>query len=273
MLNFRAAQGTTLGMSKETYVSEEFRSDRGITDMRHGTKQVNGDLEFELSYGAFDAWLESACFGAWSSNVLKTGTTMKSFSFEIGFTDIARYHLITGLVVNTMKLSIPPTGIVRGTFGCIGKGFSTSGSQQGAPSDVATGLPFSAVQSTLTEGGSGIAIVTGLEINLDNGLEPNFVVGSDVSSELSYGRSNITGTLTAKFISSALLDKFINETSSSLTVSLTDGTSTLLINLPRIKYSGGALPIDTEQSLTLSMPFQALRDSSSASNIVITRTP
>ena len=43
--------GTTLALTKEALQSNELRADRQIADMRHGNKQVGGDISTELSFG------------------------------------------------------------------------------------------------------------------------------------------------------------------------------------------------------------------------------
>lgn len=59
--------GTTLGMAKGTQLSEELRADRHISDYRHGTRQIGGDISFELSYGgAFDLLLAAVLCGTWA---------------------------------------------------------------------------------------------------------------------------------------------------------------------------------------------------------------
>lgn len=112
--------GTTLMTQKESFQSEEIRNDRQIVDLRHGTRTAEGDINFELSYGAFDDWLEAALFGTWATNVLKVGVTPKSFTVERAFDDVSQYFPFTGVMVNTMSLSISPNAMVTGTFGVIG---------------------------------------------------------------------------------------------------------------------------------------------------------
>lgn len=57
--------GTTLALTKESFQSEERRSDRQIDDFRHGLKQVGGEHNFELSYTSFDDFLEACLGGQW----------------------------------------------------------------------------------------------------------------------------------------------------------------------------------------------------------------
>lgn len=272
MLNLRHTSASP-NLVKTGLVSQEIRSDREIIDARHGVQRVQGQIGFELSYGAFDAWLEAACFGAFSTDVLKGGTTLKSFTLESRHTDIAQYRAFTGVVVDQMSLTIRPDAIVTGTFDILGQDMGISGTTLDAsPDDVATNLPFDSFQGSINEGGSSIAIVTGLDINLQNGITPAYVIGSAQTPQMIPSRRNITGTVTAYFENATLLNKFINETESSIDVTLTDAAGNdLTIDLPRIKYMGGEVPVNGEGEIILSLPFQALRDSTEATSIKITR--
>lgn len=263
--------GGGLNLNKEQYQSAEMRADRQIVSHRHGPRQGLGTIPFELSYGSFDDLLESAMFGAWATNVLKAGTTQKSFTIERRFTDISQYLRYTGCIVNTMSLTIPNTGIVTGEFGFFAKDMNTSGTSLGTPTDVTTNEPFVAAGGTLTEGGSPFAAVTALSINLENGVGPNFAVGSNLTRDPSYGKSMVTGTLEAYFEDLTLYNKFLNETISSLSMDLTDGVNTLTLSLPRIKYTGAEIPVDGEGSIKASLPFVALRDTTAATQFQITR--
>ena len=99
-------------------------------------------------------------------------------------------------------------------------------------------------------------------------------MGSNTTPAIVPGRSNLTGTVSAYFENATLLTKFIAETESSIEFTLGNGTTksyTFLI--PRIKYSGGDNPASGEGPIVISMPFQALYDSSEATNLKITRIP
>jgi hypothetical protein len=135
-----------------------------------------------------------------------------------------------------------------------------------------TTSPFDSFSGTISEGGAAIATVTGLDISLDNGAEASFVIGDATTPCITLANSNLTGTLTAQFNDSALLAKFIDETETSLEFSLTDGTSTQTFLLPRIKYTGGSVPVSDDGLVTISLPFQALLDSTEGTNIKITRS-
>lgn len=268
--------GSSLVLNKDSFQSEQLRDDRQISDLRHGVKQVNGDINFEFSYGEYDTFLEHALFGTYSTNTLKAGTTEKSMTIERGFADITQYVPFTGCEISSMSLSIAANAIVTGTFSIVGQ--STTG-YSGTPLDASptpsqTTSPFDSFTGELKEGGAAIAVITSIELNLDNAITPNFVVGSDETPQVTAGRSNLTGTVTAFFEDATLINKFINETESSIELTLGDGLSesyTFLI--PRIKYSGGDNSTADEGPIEISMPFQALYDTGEATNLKITRIP
>lgn len=279
--------GTTLGLSKEALQSEEIRDDRQIADFRHGARQVGGDISIELSYGSFDKILEALLGGTWATDTpalgtdqLKAGTTRRSFTVERYFGDILTadkpFHRFTGVEFNTLQLQINANAMITGTIGVVGKDMLTDTViVTGATYNPATTTsPLDSFTGTLNENGTPIAVITEIQLKLDNGLDPRFVVGSKTTLRPSIGRSNVSGQITAYFENSLLLEKFINETESDIEFNLPDGAgNNLKVILPRIKYNGGQPDVQGEGPITLSMPFQALLDSTTNTNIIIERTP
>ena len=272
--------GTTLGLSKESFQSEELHEDRQIRDFRHGVKSVAGDVSLELSYGSFDDFLEAVMCGTWTADVLTAGTTRRSFSVLREFTDLSAgdkpYHLFTGVEVNTLELTIPASGMVTGSFGVIGNGLSVEQdlTALGTPTFGALGTtaPFESFTGTITEGGSGIAVVTEVSLSLTNGLAVRNVVGSDETILPTIGRSNLTGSITAFFENSTLLEKFLDETESAMVITLVDPAgNSYTLELPRIKYNGGQPDVSGEGSITITLPIQALYDVTATSQLKITR--
>jgi hypothetical protein len=267
------------GLAKDTFTSEEVRSDRAISDVRHGAKKPKFDIGFELSYGSFDTILAAVLCSTWDTDVLTSGVTRSSYCLERKFADLLEadkpYHRFLGTEFNSMQLTIGVGGMIKGTFGCIAQDMTLAGTAiaNSTYSAAATTSPFDAFTGVLEEGGGSIAIVSEVQINLENGLEPSFVIGSPLTLRPSIGRSKLTGTLMARFENATLLEKFTGETESSLVVTLTDAaTNELEISLPRIKYTGGTPDMKGEGPITISMPFEALYDSGDETNITITRT-
>lgn len=268
--------GTTLAITKDTFQSDEIRNDRQIVDFRHGVRRATGDISVEWSYGAHDDFLEAALGGAWNTNVLKAGTTFRSFTIERAFADVSEFMPFTGCAIDGFTLEATPNGMITGAFQVIGAGGLTPASSALDASVTAapTNAPFSGFDGSISEGGSA-AKVTSFSLNLSNGLAATYVIGSANADSMTQGRSNITGSITALFESEALLNKFLAETESALTLVMTDAAGNdVTIDLSRIKYTGASVPVaSADEGLLIQMPFQALRDASDGSNIVITRAP
>ena len=266
--------GTTIGLSKDAIESEELRQDRQIANYRHGNKSVAGDVNIELSYGTFDDLLEATLAGTWATNVLIAGTTRRSYTVERHHTDIGKYLRSTRCSFNALSLSVAPNSMVTGSFSVIGKAFSVastaiSGSTYSAETTTA---PFDSFTGSITEGGSSIAVVTSIDLSIDNGMEALYVVGSDETLLPSIGKSTVTGSITAYFEDATLIDKFIAETASSLSFVLTDQAgNSYTVDLPNIKYNSGNPEVGGPGAITVTLDFVALYDASTGSQIEITR--
>lgn len=266
--------GIGVNLTKDSFQSQELRSDRQIADLRHGMFSVSGDIPVELSHTSFDDIIESAMFSEWQSDdTITTGTTMKSFTLQKHFSDINQYLVFTGCVVNNWSLNVTPNGIITSTFNVMGETMSTGvAAWTGSASAKSANSPFDSFTGTLSEGGTVNALVTGIDLTLANNLTALQVIGNNHAIGLVDGGANITGTMTAYFANSTLLDKFINETESSLEFTLGDGSNTMTFLMPRIKYSGGDVPVNDEGPIILNMPFQALYDSGDGYSLQITRS-
>lgn len=280
--------GTTLGLDKDSLQSEEIRSDRQIADFRLGANQVNGDINFELSYGTFDDLLEAVLMSAnWATDTpsvgtdqIKGGTLRRSFTMIRHFADISDkpYLIFRGVEINQMTLSIAANAMVTGTFSVIGQSQTAAAdlTALGTPTynPASTTSPVDSFTGTLNEGGTPIAVITEIQLTLSNGMEPKFVVGSKNSLKPSSGRSNVTGQITAYFEDAVMLEKFLNETESNIVFNMPDAAgNNVSFKIPRIKYTGGRPDVQGEGPITLSMPFQALLDATESTNFIIERTP
>ncbi len=264
-----------LAVEKDQFESEEIRGDRQIDDHRHGARRGNGPIGAELSHNAYDDFLEAGLGGTWTTNVLKAGTTFKSFTIERAFNDITKYQPYTGCVIDTIDLTIPVDGMVTAEFGIVGSGSMTP-SDTPLDADItaaASNPPFDGFTGSLSEGGSG-ANCTSLTLNLNNNLFATYVIGTNVAHGINLGRSNLTGEATFLFESETLLNKFLQETESSIQAVLTDPSSnSLTIDIPRLKYTAGTLDVTTaDEGIVVVMPFQALRDGTEETNLKLTRS-
>jgi hypothetical protein len=267
----------SLDLTKDRVEGNEIQADRMTRVDRHGNKQAGGSIEVDLRKGDYDELLESAFFNSYATNVLKVGTTPKYFTMEDAANDIAQFRLFTGLAVSTASFSIAPNQMVTATFDMVGKGMTqagTTGSTGGTPTASTTNSPFDSYSGTITDGGSGISIVTSIDFSLSNSLAPTFVVGADNAQSLEFGSAVVEGTMTVYYEDETLINKFLNETESSITVSVDDptGSNAYTFEFPRVKYNGASVPLQNPQSRLITLPFVALYDSVEGTNLKMTRT-
>lgn len=264
----------TLNLNRAAFGSEELRSDRMIADYRAGTRSVEGNVVTELSKGSHDDMLAAALCGEWDGDVLKAGVVRHSFTMERFFEDISQMLRYTGMQVDTLQLGMTTGAVIGMTFGFWGQDMEVpSGVVAGATYADATTTPtMDAITGTVLEGGVPIAVATEVTLNLSNGLSPRFVIGSAKSLEPSIGRSNLTGTLSAYFENATLYQKFLTNANSSLSVQGSDGVDTYTFLVPRLKYTGGDVPVSGEGPVSISMPFQGILDPTTGTNFQITRS-
>jgi len=264
----------SLNMTKDRVEGTDIQADRMSRVDRHGNRQVAGDITGDLRDGDFDELLESAMLNTWSTNVLKVGTTPKYFSIEDYAADIDQARLFTGCSVNTLGVSLAPNQMVTGTFGMVGKSMSMSGTEK--TQDAASGSsPFDSYSGTLQIGGSNSAIVTAMDFTLTNSFAPTFVVGDDSAPALEVGNAVVEGTISAYFEDASLINRFVNETETPLKVTVGDnaGTpNTMEFFFPRCKINSADVGVDGPTSRIITMSFVALRDSTEATNLRITRS-
>ena len=265
----------SLGLTKDSFQSGELRKDAQISDLRHGLKKNSGDIGIEFSYGEYDELLAAAIRGDWVDNVLVAGINVPTFTIEREFADIEQFQLFTGCAVNTLSLEVQTNAMVTGTINFIGKDVNFGGATAAADTlESYTESPLDGFSGVLKEGGLEIAVITSISLQIENGITTADVLGSNTAAALVPARINCTGTVSAYFENLDLLNKFVNETESDLEITLGNGgPGSYIIKIPRLKYSGGDNPADGEGPIMLNMPFQALLDPCTGTNILIERIP
>ncbi len=195
--------------------------------------------------------------------IMKSGVTSKFFTFEEGFVDIAKYQVMKGCMVNSLNLNAPFNGIVTGELAFLAKEVAAmSGTPLDASPDPApTTDPMDSFIGSMKEAGAATSVVTDFSMSLANGLEALFPLFTQSAYRMGVGRCRITGRVSVFFEDETMLNKFINETESSLEITMTDlAGNSYRLTLPRIKYTDAEKNL-TENNIILAMPFSALYDS------------
>lgn len=265
--------GNTLQLAKEAVESATLRGNRQRSDPRHGNESVTGNLNVELAWGIYDDLLEAAMMGTWATDVLKVGTTRRSFSILRHFKDIDKYLLFKGVEISSVAFSIQPNSLVTANFSMLGQSMETALPAGSTFPAAADHIPMSSWDGSVEEDGAPIAIITSIEPSVENNMNALFVIGQKQTLRPDVGMSTTTGTISAYFEDLVLLDKYRNETTSSLSFETVDPAGNKYTFLaPRVKYMSATTDVSGEGALTIPLNYTMMYDSATTeTNLQITR--
>lgn len=273
--------GEGLNYNISNVVSNEIRDDRMKSDLVQVSADASGDVNLEWSYGTFDDFLEACLAGTWTTNVLKNGKELRSFTMqkEIGGITTPEFINFTGVRVGGLQLNFQTGQILTGSFSFMGLAAASTTTQF-------TGATFPA--GSTTDVMNSVGNVTNIQIdsvpftgsfqslslNFNNNLRPQDAIGSLGHVGVPLGSIDLTGNMEIYFEDASMYAKYLNGTEFALDFTTTDGTSSYAFSLPRLKFETGEVVaggIDTD--IILSTSFRAIRDAGTDSMIEITRTP
>lgn len=277
-----------LAGSRNRFESETIRSGRNPQMPADGNTVADGDLVVELNPLVHGFLLRHA-MGSYSvvdntgtyTHTMKIGTLPTSFLLDLGYTDLttAQYHIFNGCRINNMKMDLTPEGYLKTTFGLMAKSETVGTTAfDTLPDDNYANNQFTMSEATLTEGGSSIASITGMSLEIANGLDGNlFAVGGGGSrASLPSASAKVSGQITCLFDDAhgvGLYTKAAASTESSLGVTFTkgagDGTigdEKMVISLNEVKFQQQGVPVQGPQGIILTLPFVAYYDDDAGAN-------
>lgn len=209
---------------------------------------------------------------------LTNGVTQRSFDLETQFTDVSQFLAYTGMVVNKMSLSIKPGAFVTGMFDFMGKA-----GQRGSVTALPGAVTPSQVNAVINGVSGGIKVFEGgavlantfmksFDIDIDNSLRGQEAVGTLGNAGMASGTVKVTGKMELYLADGTYYDKFLNNTATSIVVSVGDGSNGYAITLPAIRYTdckidSGAI----DQDISCSMTWQAVLDTTTLQTFFIDR--
>jgi hypothetical protein len=267
------------GISMTKLVDDTIRGDRQITDVRNGAISTKFTADVKLRHTAYDAMLEALMCGTWTTNVVHQGVTYRSFTGERHFPDILDkpYHRQLGVEIDKLSLKAAKDSLISATFSCqaqteIDAAAIITGATYG--SIPTTTGPFDSFVATVSEGGSGIAVVTELDIDINNNFEDRRVIGTRLGRRPSKLLFDVNGSLTAYFEDCSLFDKFLASTGSNLSIVFTDpSANTMQFSIPNILYVDSAhRDVSGPGPIMVPLKFQARLDGGTGNTLSITRS-
>lgn len=162
-------------------------------------------------------------------HTIKVGSALPSFVIEKGFSDIGQFFKYNGCKFSKMQLEVSASGPQKMTFDIMGGKETVSTTAYAAATDPGKASFDGLDIAILEEGGAAVATVSSISgLSFDNGLDgATFLLGGGGSrASINDGLVKISGTLKALFSDTALYNKAITDTTSSLRIGYQRGTGT-----------------------------------------------
>jgi hypothetical protein len=145
-----------------------------------------------------------------------------------------------------------------------------------SPSAETTTGVLAAVNGLLRVSGETVAVITGLNIQMQLNPSGDPVVGSNLVPEIFLGRAAVSGQMTAFFQDPDLIDDFINESEievlAYLTTTSAEDTPAMTFYLPRVKLGGADVETSGEAGQAITLPFTALKSTATEASTGIAAT-
>lgn len=191
--------------------------------------------------------------------------TRDYYTFNAWHSDIAQSEVFPDTVVAGMNISLPPTGMATVDFPLMGLNMTTGTSEYfTAPGAAPTGGILAAANGVLLVGGAVVGLLTGLTINVTGNYSTvGGVVGSNFEPDIFPGVLEVTGQATVLFQDATLRDYFISESEVAIVAVFTSSSVAMpgftAFVMSRVKFSGASRD-DSDKGLVMTMPFQALEN-------------
>jgi hypothetical protein len=221
---------------------------------------------------------------SFSANVEKvsqrfsSGNIYRSFTFQRYMSDLGLYQQFVGVRLNSIRFSIPTSGLVTVDMDFIGRdAYSISPSTYSISHQR---LPeprrMVSVDAEIRIAGENIGYATALELTINNNLAGTQVIGQDIFKDILFGqRQEISGSMNLLLVDASAYERFITEETVELVVRLKDAgtlvpeTSVMQFILPRIKYLGAEIDETPDTGIALQMSFVALAQGASTGALPI----
>lgn len=212
---------------------------------------------------------------------LRNASAVSSFTLEKAFTDVTQFFSFTGMVIDTMSLTLDD-GIISGNFDFLGKAIARATSTVGSGSATAAGTNRVLTtadniagyrEANAVFGDASSSIVTSFSLNVANNLRGQRGHSSAYNQGIGKGRIVPTGSISMYFKNGSIYDKWLARTQTSLDTILTDDNgNTYIIGVPGVRLMNPNIVAGgTDQDVIASFDYQGVRHSTFGHSISIDR--
>jgi hypothetical protein len=200
-------------------------------------------------------------------NSLPPGLTFET-DYGATLSGLGRYVRYTGCRIASLDLDYPTEGPVILTVNMVGRQATPASSPHDPLLTDYGHTPFSVFSATIKEGGTTSAVVQSAKVTIANDLDTSSytIAGDGLRGELPEGLCKVSGTLTALFSNTTLMDKALAQTESSLQFILqrgtgdgTQGNEFVKVALNQIKYEPVTPPISGPKGIVITLNFHGYR--------------
>lgn len=213
---------------------------------------------------------------------ITNGTTFESYLIQKQFQDLTNiYEIYYGMAPNTWNLSIGLNGIATTTFGFIGSKAEskTSNSSTGSVTAATTAAVMNSIDNVVAikdaSTGSSNLCFQNWSLDLNNNLRARGCIGRLGAASIGSGTVDLTGSTQALFESHAIIDQYLNFTTSYQILRLRDAANNrYIIDVPAIKYTNARrVAGGINQDIIADLSWSAFRHSTLGYTIRIVRIP
>jgi hypothetical protein len=215
-------------------------------------------------------------------DVLVNGVNRRTFTLEEQFTDHApvTYQNFFGQAINTLSISATSQSIVTATGGFFGTLAELVTTRFVGATDIIapanTVLNSSSNVARIARGGvpiSGANFVLEATVEINNNLRRLPAVGFLGAIDIGSGEFSVTGNLGTYFDDETIAVDVINNAETSFNLIFQDdGAQCIVLDLPRIKFSGGSPEVPGKnQDVTIPLEYQAIRDTALGYTMAVQR--
>lgn len=265
--------GDSLTVGSETQRSEQVISDRTRGDQKVTTITAGGGIEFEFSATTWDDLMAAALGNTWQTDTpsagtdqLVNGTTVPRLEFLKSYLDTGDHIKIGDAVVSEMSLNASAGQKVTGSLTVMGSSHDDAYDPSLDTFDDPTAsiiMDSSNNLGSITVDGSpasGICF-TEISVTISGGFQTSQCIGNLYNDHFE-GSFDITGNVTMRLSADALAEwrKSITSTPIALGFTLSEGTDSYDVSLPRNFLSGDLPSGGLDAILTSQLSLTSARD-------------
>lgn len=257
------------------------------------TFDATGDVTIDLPTRGLGLLLSQATGSIPSPTTVATGVYSytftladvygKSFTAQVGvpqYGGTVTPKTLSGCKISSFELAVANGGIATGKFNIDAAGFTTA-TALATPSYSLNGSIFHFAQGAVTVDGTSVANIKDFSLTVDNTLKVdryNLGAAGAKSEQTINGFRKITGKVTAEFTDTTLLTKYLNDTTTALSLSFVGNTisstykDTLTITVSAVKLDGEAPKVAGPGVVDVNFTFEAYDNGTDAPLTIVYQT-